>query len=1114
MNIGYVFLIIMASAAFFVSNIPTPDEMIADFQAAQKFYTSKAYDQALEAYTEVGGIESRFVDEDKVIVEFGDMQLRIKDATFYQSGNSYYKMAEDELQRSFDAADDEEKERAEKLALEYVEKAANYFNMTQDNTISVELKVLAQNRIVDTWYLVNDYDRVIEEGRRLIERYPESIFVQDALYNIGWAYYDTKEYKQSISTFNELVTRFPTGTQSDRALFQIGESYFDQGLYSDAAPYYQRLVTKMRIDELTDVEIQKIQRDKLAGLTDETALDLAAKASLKIGACFGNSGNYAQAEASYKRIATLFKYDKALIYEAYNRLANMYIDTGNFDAAIQAYRDAIDEVPDRIIAARMQVLICQAYFNGFEKQTFYEDAIKEYSNYIASYSDVAFRAGFDVDLAFFWLGRSYYELGAQMLRNNQVELSLENIEQAIITYKRVLSDFPATLLTERVYFYMGMAYQENGTDEYIRTAIDTYNLLLKGFENTPYKEYVYVFIGRAYKSLKDYDTALTYYNRLINEFPESVQLDGVWFEMGLIFTERGDELGSVEYFHNVSRKNPRLFTTARLLSSSTLYQEGRDTEVVDAVTYAVEDTSAIESLYRLSQLYITRGNAYKRLGNFEASIADYTRAYDLDQPQTRQIASVSRAGVYIDQGQFARAESDLKELMNSDDESIRRNAQLRLAVISVRMGNSVQAINTYLDIYNSTDDINEKLGYLRNIIQLNAESENWDGLQKYADLMLTSEMSEGKKPEDQNFFYREEAYYFLANAFETRGRQSEDKSLPNPVTLEARNHYITTIDYLLQGYEKFPNSYFSSDMLLKVGVIYLTKLAQELDALDLAAMYFEEYISKFPNTPNTEMVQYYLGFCYYNGRRFSDAIKTFRDFAQRYPNSEFTPEAIFYYSDGEYNLGNLDEAIKGFDLMISRYPRHDKIAEAYYTKAWAYLDLNREDDAIATFQTLVDRFPESEFAATALFSIADYYYNKQDYESAIANYERVLEKYPNTEVAGRVPETLLDLKETVAYIEYEKGWDMFSQAQDTENFDLYRQAVAIFEQIVKVYPNTEAEIGAFSNMGISYEALGRWQDAINAYDRVIQRYEEGAAVSDEAFNFARMHKDYIVANRL
>jgi len=1114
MNIGYVFLIIMASAAYFVSNIPTPDEMISDFQSAQKFYTSKAYDQALEAYTDVGSIESRFVDEDKVIVEFGDMQLRIKDATLYQSGNSYYKMAEDELQNSYNATEDEEKERAEKLALEYVQKASDYFNMTIEETTSDELKVLAQNRIVDTWYLVNDYDRVIEEGQRLIERYPESTYVQDALYNIGWAYFDTKRYEQSIDTFNELTTRFPTGTQSDRALFQIGECYFDQGLYSKAVPFYLRLVNKMHIDQLTDMEIQKIQRDKLAGLTDETALDLAAKSSLKVGACYSSSGDYEQAEATYKLIARLFKYDKALIYEAYNRLANMYLDKGDFDAAIQAYRDAVDEVPDRIIAARMQVLICQAYFDGFEGEKYYENAIEEYSNYITSYSDVAFRAGFDLDLAFFWLGRSYYELGVQMLRNNQEQLGLENLEQAISVYKRVFDDFPGTELTERLYFYMGMAYQENDTEEYIRTAIDTYDLLLKEFENTPYKEYVYVFLARAYDSLEDYDTAISYYDRVISEFPESTQLDAVWFEMGLVYRERGDELGAVEYFHNVTRKTPKLFTTARLLSSNTLYQEGRDDEVVDAITYAVEDTSAIENLYRLSQLYITRGNAYKRLENFEAAITDYTRAHDLDQPQTRQIASVSRAGVYIDQGQFARAESDLRELMNSDDESIKRNAQLRLAVISVRMGNSEQAVNTYLDIYNTTEDVDEKLGYLRNIIQLNAESENWDGLEKYVQIMLTSEMSEGKKPADQNFFYREEAYYFLANSYETRGRRSEDSSLDNPVTPEARNYYAKAINTLLDGYEKFPNSYYSSDMLLKVGVLYLTKLTQEEDALDLAAMYFGEYINKFPNTPNTEMAHYYLGFCYYNGRRFTDSVKTFESFASKYPKSEFTPEAIFYYSDGEYNLGDLDEAINGFDLVISRYPNHEKVAEAYYTKAWAYLELGREDEAIATMQTLVDKFPESDFAATALFSVADYYYNIQDYQSAITNYERVLEEYPDTEVAKKVPETLIDLTETVAYIDYENGWNIFSQAQDTENPDLYKQAVDIFEQVVEEYPNTEAEIGAYSNMGISYEALSRWKDAIDAYDKVIQRYEEGAAVSNEAFNFARMHKDYIVANRL
>jgi len=1114
MNIGYVFLLIITGAAFFVSGIPTPDQMVADFDAAQKFYTSGAYDQAIEKYAEVGSVESRFVDEDKVVVKFGDMEFKIKDATLYQSGNSYSKMAEEELRKAKEAQKDEDKEKADRLALEYIEKATEFFNNTQEISANEELKVLAQKKIIDTWYLIYNYDKVIESGRTLIEKYPESIYVQDALYNIGWAYYDTKQFDDSIVTFNELITRFPTGTKSDRALFQIGESYFDQGEYTDAAQYYRQLVNKMRINELTDLEIQKIQRDKLAGLTDETALDLAAKAALKVGACFANSGEYDQAASSYKRIATLFRYDKSLIYEAYQRLATMYYDTGNFDACIQTYRDAIDEVPDKVLSAKMQVLIAQRYFEGIEEQEFFEDAINEYNNYIVSYSDVAFRAGFDLDEAFFGLARSYYELGVEMLKNEQEQLGQENLQQSINTYQRLFKEFPGTKLTERVYFYMAMAYQETDIAENVTISIETYNLLLEEFSETPYREYCYVKMARAYKTLKDYDTALTFYNRFIEEYPESEQLDAVWFELGMTVSEKGDEVGAVEYLLKVSRKNKQLFTTARLLATQTLTSEGRDSDVIDAITYAVEEPDAIESEYRLSQLFLMRGNSYKALENYEAAIADYSKAYDLNQPETRQIASVQRAGVYIEQEQFARAENDLRELMKSDDENIRRSAQLRLAIISVRQGKSAQAIQTYLDLYNTTDDPDEKLGFLRNLIQLNATSEDWVGLEKYANLMIESALAEDKKPEGQNFFYKEEAYYFLGNAYETQARNMENESLENPVTPEALKNYEMSVYYLLQGFDKYPNSYYSSDMLLKVGVMYLTKLNTLPDALDLAAVYFEKYINSFPDTPNTEMAHYYLGFCFYNGRRFNEAIDTFMSFARKYPNSEFTPEAMFYYSDGYYNVGNLEDCIKGFDTMIVRYPRHDKAAEALYTKAWAYLDLERENDAIETFQTLVDRYPQSEFASTALFSIADYYYNIQSYEEAIVNYQRVLNEYSDTEVAEKVPETLKDLNETVAYIEYEKGWNIFSQAQDSKDPNHYRQAVSIFEGIGEKYPDTESGIGAFSNMGICYEALGRWQDAIEAYDKVMMIYEEGGEVSDEAFNFARMHKDYIIANRL
>ncbi|MFC1651391.1 tetratricopeptide repeat protein, partial [Candidatus Latescibacterota bacterium] len=221
--------------------------------------------------------------------------------------------------------------------------------------------------------------------------------------------------------------------------------------------------------------------------------------------------------------------------------------------------------------------------------------------------------------------------------------------------------------------------------------------------------------------------------------PESDLLDSAWFEMGICMTEKGDDVGAVQYLLNVSRENKTLFTTARLLSAQTLLREDRDSEVIEVLTFSLQDTDSIESTYRLSQFYLMRGNAYKKIEDFDAALADYTTAYDLNQPETREMASVQRAGVFIDQGQFARAESDLKELMKSDDENIRKSAEIRLAFISVKLGNSTQAIQTYLNLYNSTEDIDEKLGYLRNLIQLNSASQDWAGLQKYVNMMLESD---------------------------------------------------------------------------------------------------------------------------------------------------------------------------------------------------------------------------------------------------------------------------------------------------------------------------------------------------------------------------------------
>jgi TolA-binding protein len=206
--------------------------------------------------------------------------------------------------------------------------------------------------------------------------------------------------------------------------------------------------------------------------------------------------------------------------------------------------------------------------------------------------------------------------------------------------------------------------------------------------------------------------------------------------------------------------------------------------------------------------------------------------------------------------------------------------------------------------------------------------------------------------------------------------------------------------------------------------------------------------------------------------------------------------------------------VKWFNTVISRYPNHEKAEEAYFTKAWALLDLQRVDEGIKTLEQLVDKYPKGKFAPTSLFSIADYYYNVQRFEDALKTYQEVLARYPDTDVAKKIPDTIKELSETVAYIDYEKAFTLFSQAKERIDLNLYRQSAALFEEIVKKYPGTESETGSYANMGFAYEEIGEFQKAVNAYEQLMKKFESTGTVSQEAFTFARVHRDYIVANKL
>jgi dihydroorotase len=201
------------------------------------------------------------------------------------------------------------------------------------------------------------------------------------------------------------------------------------------------------------------------------------------------------------------------------------------------------------------------------------------------------------------------------------------------------------------------------------------------------------------QDMKKYDEAIALYNKILKEFPNDENINNAWFQLARCYKDAGKENEAVEPFLKVSRKNKNLFTTARLFAAQALMKANKYQEALDVMKYAVEDTSAIESVYRLSQFYIMMGSSCRSMAEaskdstkFNDALTYYNKSYDLSVPETREQTAVYRATVLIDLGQYNQAESDLNELMNSTDPKIKRDVPLRIAMISVRQKKSIPAL--------------------------------------------------------------------------------------------------------------------------------------------------------------------------------------------------------------------------------------------------------------------------------------------------------------------------------------------------------------------------------------------------------------------------------------
>lgn len=1077
-----ILALITAIGTYLAFRVPNPDDLTTSFRDAQRFYSSGAYDQAIELYEKVAKVRTRWTDVMKVRVKVGGSSFPVREAASYQIGNAYAKLYEEFGRFARETYDLARRKRFKAKADSAFSKAIAAFRHVVDTATDEELKVLAYQRLVELYYDAGRYEDVLRTARQLLAKYPEGAGAVDAYYNIGWSYYHLKDYPRAIDAFRTLLEKFPAGYRADRSLFQIGECYLEQGRYMEAVGYYQKLIDRQHIQELTEAEIEKMRKEKLAGLVDETALELAAKAQIRIGTCYTKAGRYEEGLKAYRKVIDWFPSERKLVEEAYLRIADLYQEKGNVDLCIRTYRRAIEESKDRTLKARVQYALAERFLSEGR----YREAVREYRVYLKAYGDIARSVGFPPDRVRYRIGSAYQKLAQRYIESGDTLEARKCLALAISQYDSLCA-LPGSPYALDARFNRGLAYQTLGTEEAIYRAVEDYKFILREAPHDPYAQRALVQLAKLYFEVGEYSRVVLLSKELLERYPKSEYEDNALIRMALSYQAEGKLDSAISAFLSVPKGSP-YFVKSRLGAGHAYVSQGRNEEAIRVLSEGV--ASAEDDEQRASFHYLL-GRAHEALGNHRKAIDHFTRA--LSYTKRRELEEAlyfSRANAAFYSGDYDLAERDFRWITkNVKDEDKVRSAENVLALCYLRQNKSRDAIRTFarmaeravrpeekaellaslLDLYYNEDDYKDAIRIARQLIALNFPDEPLEG---------------------RPYRIKEKAYFILGDVLNRLGRGDE------------------AADMFRRVLELYPDSYFAKDIKLMLGTHYFAR-----GELDSAWTLFAGLLKEGLDPESTRIARFYLANIYYSSREFRRAEEAFRRLLEDYPRAREMPDILFGLAESLYQLGRFQEALEYYRRIVGKFPGSAPADDAQYNTAWCLIELGKEDEAMDALRQLLRRYPESEFAASAQFTLGDYLYNRGRYREAMEAYRKVLERYPDDPVAVKVSRLIKEVEETLAYQKLEQGIALMDSAEATDNKEFYERAIEVFQGVLDRYPDTESAVGALGNIGVCLEGLGRWREAVKMYDKVIELYEQKRA-SRDAWQFAKVHKEWIVKTRL
>ncbi len=441
-----------------------------------------------------------------------------------------------------------------------------------------------------SFYHLGEYPKAIRKFQELQTNLPKSDYLDDSYYWVGLSYFQLENYPQAKESFDRLLAKGKKRKLLWEGRYMLGEIAFVTKDYLKAIEEYKELVAEGKGEIRAEAQyrigecwwemrsykeaMKAFQRVKGIGADRE----LSFQAEFQVGACYQELGQPKEALKVFQALSLERRYYHHLP-QVQLEVAKCELKLGHTKEAIKEYESVSQEFPQTEESAQALYslgVIYQDELKDFQKaKEFFEE-----SSQASAQSEVAKKAkeksAHIVKLEEYKSKLSGEEAEKSVktlfLLAEMYLLELNDPDSALSAYRSVIEHFPETSYAPRSAYAISWIWDQVKRDSL--QAEKAYERILNDYPQTPYAQKAREWLMLPPAEEKDPakelflmgensflqgegDSALTYYQRVVDEYPQSQFAPKAMYAMGWIYENREDSLKlAKETYQNLIEEYP------------------------------------------------------------------------------------------------------------------------------------------------------------------------------------------------------------------------------------------------------------------------------------------------------------------------------------------------------------------------------------------------------------------------------------------------------------------------------------------------------------------------------------------------------------------------------